>query len=57
MKKVKLTIYDLQRIYELYGNESDFDEFLYNLCNENIISVKQLSLLSRYYNNIMNGGK
>lgn len=47
---VKLGIYKLQRLYEVYGGEEEgFEHFLLTLCNEGVLSVNEWHKFISYY--------
>ena len=48
--KIKLDVYKLQRIYEIYGGEEQsFEDFLLKLCNEGVLSVNKWYKILNYY--------
>lgn len=50
MMNIKLDIYKLQRIYEIYGGEEEcFEYFLLTLCNEGVLSVNEWHKCLKYY--------
>lgn len=53
---IKLDIYKLQRIYEMYGEENGgFEHFLLTLCNDRIISINDWLKCLNYYKKTYKG--
>lgn len=56
MMNIKLDIYKLQRIYEIYGGEEEcFEYFLLTLCNEGVLSVNKWYKCLKYYKKHIGG--
>ena len=44
----------LLRIYEIYGTEKTFEDFLHNICSEKVITTIQLAKYIKYYQEVIN---